>query len=145
MHDAPVIDVTCGLLERDGRVLVAQRAPGRALAGKWEFPGGKVEPGEAPAACLARELREELGIEVEVGAALPPCVHHYGGPRAIRLIPFVCRVVGGEPHPHEHSAIRWCTPDEIAALDLAAADLPVLAHYRAVRSHASARKPGMGP
>lgn len=124
------IDVTCGLIERDGRVLVAQRPPGKALAGKWEFPGGKLERGESAAACLVRELREELGIEVEVGAALPPCVHDYGQ-RAIRLLPFRCTIVAGEVHAHEHTAVRWCTLEEIATLDLAAADLPVLVHYRA--------------
>lgn len=127
------IDVTCGLIERDGRLLVAQRPPGKALAGKWEFPGGKVEPGEAPADCLARELREELGVEVRVGAALPASVHRYSpGVRAIRLLPFRCAIAAGEPHAHEHSALRWCTVDEIAALDLATADLPVLASYRAM-------------
>lgn len=124
------VDVTCGLIERDGRVLVAQRPPGKALAGKWEFPGGKVEPGEAADACLARELREELGVDVRVGEALPPTLHRYAA-GAIRLLPFRCALVAGEPHPHEHSALRWCTPEEIAALDLAAADLPVLADYRA--------------
>jgi 8-oxo-dGTP diphosphatase len=129
--DVP-IDVTCGLLERDGRLLVARRPPGKALAGKWEFPGGKVEPGEAAAVCLARELREELGVDVRVGAALPASVHRYDpAGRAIRLLPFRCEIVAGEPHTHEHSALRWCTVDEIAALDLAAADLPVLESYRA--------------
>lgn len=124
------IDVTCGLIERDGRLLVAQRPPGKALAGKWEFPGGKLEPGEAPAACLARELREELGVDVRVGASLPATVHRYSlSVRAIRLLPFRCAIVAGEPHPHEHSALRWCTVDEIATLDLATADLPVLASY----------------
>jgi len=129
-HTVP-IDVTCGLIERDGRLLVAQRAPGKALAGKWEFPGGKVEPGEAPTACLARELREELGVEVRVVAALPASEHRYSpSVRAIRLLPFRCEIVAGEPHAHEHSALRWCTRDEVAGLDLAAADIPVLESYR---------------
>lgn len=123
------IDVTCGLIERAGRLLVAQRPPGKALAGQWEFPGGKVEPGEAPVACLVRELREELGVEVRVGAALPASVHHYGA-RAIRLLPFRCELVAGEPHAHEHSALRWCTIEEVAGMDLAAADIPVLESYR---------------
>lgn len=123
------VDVTCGLIERDGRLLVAQRPPGKALAGKWEFPGGKVEPGESPEACLARELFEELGVQVEVGVALAPAAHAYGT-RVIRLLPFICRIRAGEPVAHEHSALRWCTIDEIAALDLAAADIPVLADYR---------------
>jgi len=123
--------VTCGLIERDGRVLVAQRPPGKALAGKWEFPGGKVEPGEAPAACLVRELREELGVDVSIGAALPATVHRYSPTvRAIRLLPFRCEIVAGEPHAREHSALRWCTLAEVAALDLATADVPVLEEFR---------------
>lgn len=124
------LDVTCGLIERDGRVLLAQRPAGKALAGKWEFPGGKVEPGESPESCLARELHEELGITVRVGEALPPCLHDYGQ-RPIRLLGYRCVIVAGEPHAHEHSALCWCTADEIERLDLAAADLPVLRHYRA--------------
>jgi len=133
VSDLP-IDVTCGLIECDGRLLVAQRPAGKALAGKWEFPGGKVETGEAPEACLARELREELGIDVRVGAALPATVHRYSPTvRAIRLLPFRCEISAGVPHPHEHSALRWCTIEEIEGLDLATADLPVLAEYRRLR------------
>jgi 8-oxo-dGTP diphosphatase len=116
------------LLERDGRLLVAQRPPGKKLALKWEFPGGKVEAGESGAEALKRELREELGIDVEVGQELPSVVHDYGA-TVIRLHPFRCRLRAGEPHPHEHVAVRWCTVDEIAALDLAAADVPVLALF----------------
>jgi 8-oxo-dGTP diphosphatase len=134
------IDVTCGLIEGSGRLLVAQRPPGKALAGKWEFPGGKVEPGEVPAACLARELREELGVEVRVGEPLPPCLHRYGD-RTIRLLPFRCEIVAGALRAHEHTAVRWCTLEEIAALELAAADVPVLAHYRAVVASIPSRAP----
>lgn len=120
--------MTCALLERDGRLLVAQRPPGRKLALKWEFPGGKIEPGESGTAALARELREELGIEVDVGRELALVTYDYGDV-VIALHSFLCRLRGGEPHPHEHVAVRWCTPDEVAALDLAAADRPVLAQY----------------
>jgi 8-oxo-dGTP diphosphatase len=127
-HGARAIDVACALIERDGRVLVAQRPPGKAHALKWEFPGGKLEPGEDAAAALAREIREELGVEIAVGAALPAAVHDYGA-FSIRLHPFVCALRAGEPHPHEHAAVRWCLPHEIAALDLAAADRPVLPSY----------------
>jgi 8-oxo-dGTP diphosphatase len=120
--------VTCALLERDGRLLVAQRPPGKKLALKWEFPGGKIEPGESAAAALARELREELGIEVDVGRELTPVVYDYGSV-LIELRSFLCRLRAGEPHPHEHIAVRWCLPAEIGALDLADADRPVLAHF----------------
>lgn len=122
------VAVTCALLEREGRLLVAQRPAGKKLALKWEFPGGKIEPGEDAAAALARELREELAIEVDVGHELPAVTHDYGD-ALIRLRGFLCRLRSGEPHPHEHIAIRWCAPYEVAALDLAEADRPVLIHY----------------
>ena len=122
------IPVACALIERDGRILVAQRPPGKKLALKWEFPGGKIEPGESGPVALARELQEELGIDVTVGRELASVMHDYGE-TVIELRSFLCRLQRGEPHPHEHVAVRWCTPGEIAALDLAAADRPVLACY----------------
>jgi 8-oxo-dGTP diphosphatase len=126
-----MIDVVAGLIQDgSGRLLACRRPPGKHLAGKWEFPGGKVEPGESPATALVRELREELEITVVPGAALTPVVHDYGrGP--IRLIPILCTVVEGNPHPHEHSEIRWCTAADLQQLDLAAADLPILAEWTA--------------
>ncbi|BCX48118.1 pyrophosphohydrolase MutT [Haloferula helveola] len=124
-----MIDVVAGLiLASDGRLLACRRPEGKHLGGKWEFPGGKVEPRETPEPALVRELREELEITVEPLRQLTPVVHDYGrGP--IRLIPIVCRITDGEPHPHEHSEIRWCTADELDELDLAAADLPILAEW----------------
>ena len=108
--------------------MVARRPPHKHLAGKWEFPGGKVEVGESPAAALTREIREELGCEIEVGRALPRFTHTYGTV-TIELIPFICRLAPGsaEPHPHEHTAVLWQEPDGLRALDLAAADRPVVA------------------
>jgi 8-oxo-dGTP diphosphatase len=129
---APV-RVACALIERDGRVLVARRPPGKALALKWEFPGGKIEARETGAAALRREIREELGVEIETGRALPAITHDYGA-FAITLVPFVCRLVAGEPHPHEHVEVRWCAPEEVAALDLAQADRPVLDFYLRARA-----------
>jgi 8-oxo-dGTP diphosphatase len=129
---SPPIDVVAGLIiDGSGRLLACRRPPGKHLAGKWEFPGGKVEAGEDPAAALVRELEEELGVTVDTHPALTPVVHDYGrGP--IRLIPIPCRIVRGEPHPHEHDLIRWCSVDELATLDLAEADLPVLAEWSAL-------------
>jgi 8-oxo-dGTP diphosphatase len=119
--------VVAAVIERDGRVLVAQRPPHKHLALKWEFPGGKVEPGEEPAAALVREIQEELGCDIAVGRALPRCIHTYAT-MTIELIPFFCRLTPGsaEPHPHEHVAVRWVTTAELKTLDLAAADWPVV-------------------
>jgi 8-oxo-dGTP diphosphatase len=126
-----MIEVAAGLILDDaGRLLACRRPEGKHLGGKWEFPGGKVEEGESPVVALVRELEEELDITVACGEGLTPVVWDYGG-GPIRLHPFVCRIVAGELHPHEHSEIRWCEPDELPALDWAEADLPVLAEWRA--------------
>ena len=125
-----MIDVVAGLiLADDGRLLACRRPEDKHLGGKWEFPGGKVETGETPEPALVRELREELEITVEPVRRLTPVIHDYGrGP--IRLMPILCRITEGKPQPHEHSEIRWCTAVELGQLDLAAADLPILAEWR---------------
>jgi 8-oxo-dGTP diphosphatase len=126
-----MIDVVAGLiLDEAGRLLACKRPEGKHLGGKWEFPGGKLEAGESPEQALVRELEEELGIRIEAGASLTPVVWDYGrGP--IRLHPFVCTILSGDPHPHEHSEIRWCSPDELKELDWAEADLPILGEWLA--------------
>jgi 8-oxo-dGTP diphosphatase len=96
--------------------------------GKWEFPGGKIVSGESPAEGLRREIREELGLEVRPGQQLPPHTHHYPA-LTVTLHPFICTISGGEPVLHEHAAIIWLPPAELASLDWAEADLPVLAAY----------------
>lgn len=127
--EKPPIPVVAAVIE-DGRgaVLVAQRPPHKHLALKWEFPGGKVDAGESPEGALIRELREELGIDTEIVRPLPRFTHDYGSV-VIAMIPFVCRLAPGSaaPHPHEHVALRWVPPAELGKLDLAAADLPVVA------------------
>lgn len=126
----PPIPVVCALVERDGTVLVAQRPAHKHLPFKWEFPGGKVEPGETPEAAIVRELREELGVAFVVTRALPRFTHAYA--ETIEMIPFVGRLAPDSPapHPHEHVALQWLRPEALAAIDLAAADLPVVAAYR---------------
>ncbi len=120
-----MIEVAAGLiLDEAGRLLAGRRPEGKHLGGKWEFPGGKVEDGESPAEALVRELEEELGVAVDIGQALTPVVWDYGRGQ-IRLHPFVCRIVAGELHPHEHEEIRWCEKDDLCELDWAAADVPV--------------------
>jgi 8-oxo-dGTP diphosphatase len=124
----PPVPVVCAVIEREGLVLVAQRPPHKLLPLKWEFPGGKVEPGEDPAAAIVREIREELGCAIHVVRALPPFIHDYKTV-VIEMIPFVCALVPGtsEPHPHEHVAVAWVPPAELRGYDLAAADWPVVA------------------
>lgn len=126
-----MIEVVCAVLEDgNGRFLACQRPFGKHLGGLWEFPGGKIDPGESAQAALIREISEELTIEIEVDRALQAVVCNYGVKR-IRLHPFRCRIVRGEPHPVEHEAIRWCAPEEFAALEWAEADLPILEEIRA--------------
>lgn len=121
------VPVVCAVIEREGLVLVAQRPPHKLLPLKWEFPGGKVEPGEEPAAAIVREIREELGCAIRVARALPPFIHDYKTV-VIEMIPFVCALMPGtsEPHPHEHVAVAWVPPAELRGYDLAAADWPVV-------------------
>jgi 8-oxo-dGTP diphosphatase len=124
----PYLRVACAIIERAGYVLVAQRGLGMDLAGQWEFPGGKVQPGEADATCLVREIAEELGVQVAIMGQLPDRIHHYPG-KTVCLVPFLARLVGGEPVPTEHQRIGWFTVAELQGLDWCAADLPVLADY----------------
>lgn len=129
-----LLRVTCALIEEQSRVLLAQRAAGMALAGKWEFPGGKIDGAESPAECLRREIREELGCEIAVGAALTPVEHAYPDGRTLLLLPFLCRMVAGEPQALEHAALAWARPEELAGYDLAEADRPVLREYLTLRA-----------
>lgn len=109
-------------------MLLAQRPRHKHQALKWEFPGGKVEPGETVEAALVREIREELACEIRVVRPLPRFTHLYDR-TAIEMISFVCRLLPGspDPRPAEHAAIAWVKPGELAAYDLAAADLPIVA------------------
>ena len=120
-----MIPVTAAVIEQEGRYLLARRRPGKALAGTWEFPGGKVEAGEDPAACLAREIREEMNLDIAVGELLGITEHHYDFAR-IRLIVFRARILGGEMRLTDHDIAEWFTPVEMRTLDLAPADVPVV-------------------
>jgi 8-oxo-dGTP diphosphatase len=120
------IDVACAVIQRaDGRILAARRPRGKHLGGKWEFPGGKLEPGEASGSALEREIHEELATTIRLVGALPVVEHQYPG-FTIRLHPWLCELTGPEPVPAEHSEIRWLDRAALQALDWAAADLPVL-------------------
>jgi 8-oxo-dGTP diphosphatase len=121
-----MIDVVCGVIENaDGRLLACQRPAGKHLGGFWEFPGGKVDPGESPETALARELREELAVTVKVGMPLSPVIWHYGE-RVIRLLPFRCSIIRGVPQAVEHEQLLWCSRENWHDLSWAAADVPIL-------------------
>ena len=108
---------------RDGRVLAARRTFPAAAAGRWEFPGGKVEAGETPEAALVREVAEELGCTIEVTGWLPGEVGI--GERHVLTVA-LARLVAGEPHPHEHDQVRWLGADELGDVDWLEPDRPFL-------------------
>lgn len=119
-----MIRVVAGAWIQSGRVLAARRGPGRARAGLWELPGGKVEPGEDDREALRRELAEELGVPVEVREGLGEAVHAYDDV-VVRLVAY--RVEGeGSPDPSEHTELRWVSAEELADLAWAPADVPLL-------------------
>lgn len=119
--------VAAALIDGEGRVLLQQRAPGRAMAGLWEFPGGKVEPGERPEAALVRELDEELGIGVD-SAALAPAAFASAdnGGRHMLLLLYLCREWRGEPQALDAAALKWVRPAEMTALPMPPADEPLI-------------------
>jgi 8-oxo-dGTP diphosphatase len=121
-------NVACALIERDGRVLVAQRAEGRSMAGCWELPGGKIDPDESVEAAIVREITEELGCTVRPLERLRSRTHAYPA-STVTLIPVRCEIVSGEPAALEHAQIRWVAPADLAALDWSAADVAVVDDY----------------
>ncbi|MDO9582226.1 MAG: (deoxy)nucleoside triphosphate pyrophosphohydrolase [Desulfomicrobium sp.] len=122
------IHVTCAIIEREGRVLATQRSSAMSMPHKWEFPGGKIDPGETAEECLRRELLEEIGIQARIGPSLPASTHQYPT-FTITLYPFVCTIEEGEIFLHEHAALLWLLPSQLHTLDWAEADIPVLAAY----------------
>ena len=125
--------VAAALVDGAERVLLQRRAPGRAMAGLWEFPGGKVEAGELPEAALVRELREELGIEVDSAALSPACFASAAvGERHMILLLYLCREWRGTPQPLDASALQWVLPAGMAALAMPPADVPLIALLEAV-------------
>ena len=114
--------VAAAIVERAGRVMLCQRLPDAHNALKWEFPGGKLEAGESPEAALARELREELDVRVDVGRVRDAVFYRYPG-RDVLVLFYGCALLEGEPAAVECNAIAWATPDELSGYDFAGADL----------------------
>ena len=121
-----MIRVTAAVLRRGGEVLLARRTGPSWLAGKWEFPGGKVQAGEDPRASLARELREELGIECRVGEHLLTTTHAYPE-LEVEIAVYRAEHLGGELVPVEHDRVAWVALEALTDYDLAPADRPIAA------------------
>ena len=124
-----MLEVTCAIIRNaDQKVLVTQRSATMKLPLKIEFPGGKVEPGESTTSCLIREIKEELNVDIKPVFELPCNIHHYPD-FTIKLIPFICEVIGGTIELKEHAAYMWLLPKELESLDWAEADIPIMKHY----------------
>ncbi len=116
------------LIDLDGRVLLAQRPEGKAMAGMWEFPGGKVEPGETAEAALTREIREELGVEICERCASPlTFVSHAYEHFHLLMLLYVCRKWEGIPQSLEGQALTWKHPREMVQMPMPPADVPLIA------------------
>lgn len=119
--------VAAALADGQGRVLLQRRSPGRAMAGLWEFPGGKVEPDERPEAALVRELAEELGVEVDVAALTPAAFASADNAgRHMLLLLYLCRDWAGEPRPLDAAELAWVLPADMSALPMPPADEPLI-------------------
>jgi 8-oxo-dGTP diphosphatase len=115
------------LIDRAGRVLLTERPEGKAMAGLWEFPGGKVEPGESPESALIRELREELGIDTEASCLAPLTFASHGYDAFHLLMPlFACRKWEGTPAPQEGQRLAWVRARDLRAYPMPPADLPLI-------------------
>ena len=126
-----VLIVACGLIDADGRVLIAQRPITKAMAGLWEFPGGKIEPCERPEEALIRELREELGIAVQEPCLAPFTFASHAYPQFHLLMPlYVCRRWDGTPTALEHTALKWVMPRDLPTYPMPTADLPLIPMLR---------------
>lgn len=117
----------CALVDTDGRVLIAQRPEGKQLAGLWEFPGGKMEPGETAEETVVRELAEELGIETKTTCLAPLTFASHAYDDFNLLMPlFVCRRFWGFPQPREHQALKWVWPNKLRDYPMPPADAPLI-------------------
>lgn len=126
-----LVVVACALVDADGRVLLAQRPEGKVMAGLWEFPGGKIEPGETPEAALIRELNEELSIDVTAACLAPLSFasHEYEDFHLLMPV-YVCRKWDGQIMPREGQRVKWLRPRDMFDLAMPEADKPLIAALR---------------
>lgn len=123
--DSYISTVTAAIIQRGGRILIARRLTAAHGAGGWEFPGGKVEPGETCKACLAREIEEELGLSIKVGGLFAEVVHEYHN-RTIRLVAYKAEIAGGKLVVSDHEEIAWVKPGELENYEFLPADVPIV-------------------
>ncbi|MFP5082109.1 (deoxy)nucleoside triphosphate pyrophosphohydrolase [Pedobacter sp. JCM 36344] len=127
-----MLEVICAIIvdHLSSKVFVAQRGLSMKMPLKFEFPGGKMELGETPSECLVREIKEELNLSIVVLEELSPNIHSY--PEfIIKLVPFICHIIGGEIVLKEHATYLWLVPADLLNLDWAEADIPILKNYLA--------------
>jgi len=133
-----MIEVAAAVIEnREGRILIARRKPEITLGGYWEFPGGKIENGESPAICAARELHEEMDVHIETGDILTETVHDYG--KVVHLIAVRAILLGGHMSLHDHDDIRWVTIAEMSDYLFAPADECIVEKLREEHERERAR------
>jgi len=126
-----VLVAACALVDADGRVLLAERPEGKAMAGLWEFPGGKVEPGETPETSLIRELKEELGIDVSAACLAPLTFASHTYEKFHLLMPlYICRKWDGIAQPLEGQRLKWVAPARMDDYPMPPADVPLVAALR---------------
>ncbi|HOE93293.1 MAG TPA: 8-oxo-dGTP diphosphatase MutT [Methanofastidiosum sp.] len=119
-----IVIVTAGIIKKDNKILIAKRKEGH-LVNKWEFPGGKLEPGETPKDCLKRELCEEFGIETKIGKYLATSNYEYPHIK-IELIAYEVEYISGEFKLNDHQEIKWVKREELSNYDFAPADIPIV-------------------
>lgn len=123
--------VAVAMIDADGRILLAQRPPGKKLAGLWEFPGGKVHEGETPETALVRELKEELGIDTAASCLAPLTFASHTYDDFHLLMPlYACRVWRGDPAPQEGQQLAWVRPSKMGEYTMPPADVPLVAMLR---------------
>jgi mutator protein MutT len=128
--DKKQIEVSAALIFHNGRLLITRRHKDSHLGGLWEFPGGKREDNETFEACLVREIREELGVEISVGVPFEEIIHAYPE-KTVRLKFFICKLIHGEPQTLGCAAFKWIEKPELAGHDFPAADARLLEKLRA--------------
>jgi 8-oxo-dGTP diphosphatase len=124
-----MIDVTCAIIVSNNKILCVQRSALMSTPLKWEFPGGKIEEGESEEECLLREIHEELGLVVQITDRLEENIHHYHKNLSIRLIPFICKIAGGELSLKEHCQSKWLEKPDLLLLDWADADISIVLDF----------------
>ena len=125
-----IIKVVAAILEKEDKILIARKAPGKPLAGYFEFPGGKIEEGETPEDSLIRELMEEMNINISVKEYVGESIYDYGSDKVISLLGYTAEIIGGEIKLSDHDRYEWVTLEEINNYKIAPADIPLIDKLR---------------